>query len=158
MPADFHKLQVSGIIQETHDTRSYVFNVPESLREEFRYRSGQFLTFEVPWDGMQLPRCYSLSSAPETDPWPKVTVKRVDGVRDCLVVGIENEKFGQAVTAVVSLEDGASIDSAGIITSVKNDLAGFKAPKSVIFVDQVPRAPNGKADYRAAKEHAEAGL
>ena len=83
-------------------------------------------------------------------------VKRVDGVRDCLVVGVENEKFGQAVTAVVSLEDGASIDSAGIITSVKNDLAGFKAPKSVIFVDQVPRSPNGKADYRAAKEHAEA--
>ncbi len=85
-------------------------------------------------------------------------VKRVDGVRDCLVVGIENEKFGQAVTAVVSLEDGAAIDSAGIIASVKNDLAGYKAPKSVIFVDQVPRAPNGKADYRAAKEHAEAAL
>ncbi len=85
-------------------------------------------------------------------------VKRVDGVRDCLVVGIENEKFGQAVTAVVSLEDGASIDSAGIIASVKNDLAGYKAPKSVIFVDQVPRAPNGKADYRAAKDHAEAAL
>ena len=83
-------------------------------------------------------------------------VKRVDGVRDCLVVGIENEKFGQAVTAVVSLEDGATADSAGIIASVKNDLAGYKAPKSVIFVDQVPRAPNGKADYRTAKEHAEA--
>ena len=83
-------------------------------------------------------------------------VKRVEGVRDCLVVGVENEKFGQAVTAVVSLEDGASIDSDGIITSVKTDLAGFKAPKSVIFVDQVPRAPNGKADYRAAKEYADA--
>ena len=85
-------------------------------------------------------------------------VKRVDGVRDCLVVGIENEKFGQAVTAVVSLEDGAAVDSAGIIASVKNDLAGYKAPKSVIFVDHVPRAPNGKADYRRAKEHAEAAL
>jgi 3-oxocholest-4-en-26-oate---CoA ligase len=85
-------------------------------------------------------------------------VKRVDGVRDCLVVGIENEKFGQAVTAVVSLEDGTSVDSAGIIASVKNDLAGYKAPKSVIFVDQVPRAPNGKADYRLAKEHAEAAV
>jgi acyl-CoA synthetase (AMP-forming)/AMP-acid ligase II len=83
-------------------------------------------------------------------------VKRVEGVRDCLVVGIENEKFGQAVTAVVSLEDGADVDSAGIIASVKNDLAGYKAPKSVIFVDQVPRAPNGKADYRRAKEYAEA--
>jgi 3-ketosteroid 9alpha-monooxygenase subunit B len=81
MPADFHKLQVAGIVQETHDTRSYILAVPESLREEFRYRAGQFLTFEVPWDGMQLHRCYSLSSAPETDPWPKVTVKRVEDGR-----------------------------------------------------------------------------
>ncbi len=85
-------------------------------------------------------------------------VKRVDGVVDCLVVGVENEKFGQAVTAVVSLAEGVTLDSATIIASVKNDLAGYKAPKSVIFVDQVPRAPNGKADYRSAKEHAETAL
>jgi 3-oxocholest-4-en-26-oate---CoA ligase len=83
-------------------------------------------------------------------------VKRVDGVVDCLVVGLPDEKFGQAVTAVVSLAEGSSLDSATIISSVKSDLAGYKAPKSVIFVDQVPRAPNGKADYRRAKEHAEA--
>ncbi|MGA7757331.1 MAG: acyl-CoA synthetase [Ilumatobacteraceae bacterium] len=85
-------------------------------------------------------------------------VKRVDGVVDCLVVGVPDEKFGQAVTAVVSLADGATTDSASIIASVKTDLAGYKAPKSVIFVDQVPRAPNGKADYRRAKEHAESAL
>ena len=81
MPADFHKLQVAGIVQETHDTRSYILAVPESLQKEFRYRAGQFLTFEVPWEGMQLHRCYSLSSAPGTDPWPQVTVKRVDDGR-----------------------------------------------------------------------------
>ncbi len=81
MPAEFYKLQVAGIVQETHDTRSFIFAVPGSLRETFRYRAGQFLTFEVPWDGMQLHRCYSLSSAPEADPWPKVTVKRVDDGR-----------------------------------------------------------------------------
>lgn len=81
MPADFHKLQISGIIQETHDTRSFVFQVPDSLRNEFAYRPGQFLTFEIPWNGMELRRCYSLSSAPGTDPWPKVTVKRVDDGR-----------------------------------------------------------------------------
>ncbi len=83
-------------------------------------------------------------------------VKRVDGVLDCLVVGIDNEKFGQAVTAVVSLVGGAELDSSTIIASVKSDLAGFKAPKSVIFVDDVPRAPNGKADYRTAKALASA--
>ena len=48
MPADFHKLQIAGIVQETHDTRSYILAVPESLEEAFRYRAGQFLTFEVP--------------------------------------------------------------------------------------------------------------
>lgn len=81
-------------------------------------------------------------------------VKRVEGVLDCLVVGIENEKFGQAVTAVVSLNDGANVAADEIISSVKNDLAGFKAPKSVIIVPDVPRAPNGKADYKTALAHA----
>ena len=83
-------------------------------------------------------------------------VKRVDGVVDCLVVGLPDDKFGQAVTAVVSVADGSTLDSATIIASVKHDLAGYKAPKSVIFVDHVPRAPNGKADYRRAKEYADA--
>jgi acyl-CoA synthetase (AMP-forming)/AMP-acid ligase II len=78
-------------------------------------------------------------------------VKRVEGVLDCLVVGIDNEKFGQAVTAVASLVAGASVDEATVIAQVKSDLAGFKAPKTVVFVQDVPRAPNGKADYKTAR-------
>lgn len=79
-------------------------------------------------------------------------VKRVEGVRDCLVVGVDDEKFGQAVTAVASVEDGASVEEAIIIESVKGQLARYKAPKSVVFVAQVPRAPNGKADYGSARD------
>ena len=79
-------------------------------------------------------------------------VKRVDGVVDCLVVGIEDDRFGQAVTAIASLADGAQPDEASIIAGVKGDLAHYKAPKRVVFVSQVPRAPNGKADYKAAKQ------
>ena len=79
-----------------------------------------------------------------------------DGVLDCLVVGVEDDKFGQAVTAVVSRTAGSTVDEATIIAEVKQDLAGYKAPKSVIFVDQVPRAPNGKADYKTAKTLASA--
>ena len=85
-------------------------------------------------------------------------VKRVDGVLDCLVVGVDDEKFGQAVTAVVSTADGAEADADTIIASVKHDLAGYKSPKSVVFVDKVPRAPNGKADYRTARDHATAAM
>jgi fatty-acyl-CoA synthase len=78
-------------------------------------------------------------------------VKRVDGVLDCLVVGVDDERFGQAVTAVASVAPDASITEADVISGVKTQLASFKAPKRVVFVDQVPRAPNGKADYKAAK-------
>jgi 3-oxocholest-4-en-26-oate---CoA ligase len=86
-------------------------------------------------------------------------VKRVSGVNDCLVVGLEDERFGEVVAAVASLVPGAAVDEATIIAAVKQELAGFKAPRRVVFVAEVPRAANGKADYRAAKRHllAEAG-
>jgi len=78
-------------------------------------------------------------------------VKRVDGINDCLVVGIDDERFGQAVTAVASTVGGGEIDESAVISSVKADLAGYKAPKRVVFVAEVPRASNGKADYPAAR-------
>ena len=79
-------------------------------------------------------------------------VKRVSGIQDCLVVGLDDEKFGQAVTAVASKLEGSGVDEATVIASVKNQLAGYKAPKRVVFVASVPRAPNGKADYKSAKD------
>jgi fatty-acyl-CoA synthase len=81
-------------------------------------------------------------------------VKRVAGVRDCLVVGVPDDRFGEAVTAVVSLEPGATTGEGDVIAGVKGQLAGYKAPKRVVFVAAVPRAPNGKADYKSAKAHA----
>ena len=86
------------------------------------------------------------------------SVKRVDGVLDCLVVGMPDEKFGQAVTAVVSLVVGANVEAAAIIAKVKSEMSNFKAPKRVVFVSRVPRAPNGKADYPAAMELVLVGL
>jgi 3-oxocholest-4-en-26-oate---CoA ligase len=77
-------------------------------------------------------------------------VKRVEGVDDCLVVGVPDDRFGERVVAVVSSSDDA-LEAATIIAAVREDLAAFKAPKEVVFVPVVPRAPNGKADYRGAK-------
>jgi fatty-acyl-CoA synthase len=79
-------------------------------------------------------------------------VKRVEGVVDCLVVGIDDDRFGQAVTAVASVAAGASVDETTVIASVKSELAHYKAPKRVVFAPTVPRAPNGKADYGAARD------
>ena len=73
----FHPLRVAEVIAETDDAKSIVFAIPDTLRQVFRYRAGQFLTLEVPWAGTLLRRCYSLASSPQCDAAPKVTVKRV---------------------------------------------------------------------------------
>lgn len=76
----YHQLRIAKIVQETPDARSFVLEVPDGLADRFRYRAGQFLTFRVPHDAGAFNRCYSLSSAPETDGRHlKVTVKRVTG-------------------------------------------------------------------------------
>ena len=74
----YHPLVVADVIRETEDARSFVFTIPEPLRELFVYRAGQFLTFRVPCQEMELQRCYSLASSPDCDEPHKVTVKRVD--------------------------------------------------------------------------------
>ncbi|MEM7410532.1 MAG: ferredoxin--NADP reductase [Myxococcota bacterium] len=76
-----HLLRVAETIEETHDTLSIVFEVPAALQDAFAYRAGQFLSFKVPHEGKVLVRSYSLSSSPETDSAPKVTVKRVEDGR-----------------------------------------------------------------------------
>lgn len=75
----YHQLRILKIVQETPDARSFVLEVPADATDKFRYRAGQFLTFRVPHEAGAFNRCYSLSSAPETDTAPKVTVKRVNG-------------------------------------------------------------------------------
>lgn len=75
----YHPLRVKRIVDETHDARSFVLDVPDALCEAFRYRPGQFCSFRVHIDGEDHVRSYSMSSAPETDPDLTVTVKRVAG-------------------------------------------------------------------------------
>lgn len=76
--ASCHELRVARVIEETHDSRSLVLEIPGELEETFRYRAGQFLSFKIPYRGKVLTRSYSLSSSPDCDSGHKVTVKRVD--------------------------------------------------------------------------------
>ena len=79
------------------------------------------------------------------------SVKRHASVLDCLVVGVPDEKFGERVVAVASIKPDTTTSAAEVIAHVKGELAGFKVPKQVLVVDEVRRAPNGKADYSWAK-------
>jgi fatty-acyl-CoA synthase len=79
-------------------------------------------------------------------------------VWDCLVVGVPDERYGEAVTAVASLRSGESATEAEILASARGRLASYKLPRRILLVDAVHRSPNGKPDYAWARKHALAAL
>jgi acyl-CoA synthetase (AMP-forming)/AMP-acid ligase II len=76
------------------------------------------------------------------------------GVADAAVVGVPDERFGEAITALVEPHAGCTVDAAALIAHVREHLAGFKAPKRIIVVDSIGRSANGKLDYRSLKDTA----
>jgi fatty-acyl-CoA synthase len=85
-------------------------------------------------------------------------LKTHPAVYDALVVGVPDEKWGQAVTGVVELHAGAGFDEEDLRAHVRARLAGYKCPKRVLRVDSLGRAANGKADYKRIADHARSAL
>ncbi|MGO9954967.1 MAG: AMP-binding protein [Solirubrobacteraceae bacterium] len=86
-------------------------------------------------------------------------LKTHPAVRDAVVVGVAHERFGQAVAAAVELVDGApSVSERELADHVGGQLARYKAPRHVIFVDSVGRSPSGKADYRGVSRRVNEAL
>jgi acyl-CoA synthetase (AMP-forming)/AMP-acid ligase II len=85
-------------------------------------------------------------------------IKAHPAVYDCLVVGIPDEKYGQAVAAVVELRPGhQALELEDLRSFLRASLSGYKLPRAMTIVSQVPRNPAGKAQYPRATELALAG-
>lgn len=65
-------------------------------------------------------------------------------VREAAVVGVPDDRWGEVPRAYVSLMDGADIDEAGLVEWVRGRLAGFKVPKSIVILDELPKGGTGK--------------
>jgi len=78
-------------------------------------------------------------------------------VEDCAVIGVPDDKWGESVMAVIQLKPGSSAGSAEIIALVKGRLGSVHAPKTVDFVESLPRSPNGKVLKREIRDKFWAG-
>jgi acyl-CoA synthetase (AMP-forming)/AMP-acid ligase II len=83
-------------------------------------------------------------------------VKDHPDVLDAVVVGVPDERWGERVVAVVSGRPGRTPALDSLREHCRTALAGYKVPRAVCVVDEVVRSPNGKADYRWAREVATA--
>ncbi len=88
--------------------------------------------------------------------WPEEVEEAVksadDAVEDCLIFGVDDERFGQRVVGVFSTVPGRDVDAEHLVAAARDRLAAFKAPRQLVRVERVPRTPSAKADYPAAKE------
>jgi malonyl-CoA/methylmalonyl-CoA synthetase len=148
-----------GAIGAVHVRGSNVFGgywrMPEKTREEFA-DDGYFKTGDVgewvaegPGQGYLrlVGRAKDLIITGGLNVYPKEIEERIDGmagVIETAVIGVPDPDFGESVVAVVVARAGHSLTAAAIIAALKSDMASFKVPKRVHFVDDLPRNAMGK--------------
>jgi len=79
-------------------------------------------------------------------------ILKLDGIADVDVIGVPDEKWGEQVKAIVVLKPGNSVSEDDIITYCRQYLAGFKTPKSVDFIDAIPRSAIGKVQKKVLRK------
>jgi malonyl-CoA/methylmalonyl-CoA synthetase len=135
------------------------WQMPEKTAQEFR-PDGFFITGDM---GFIDPLGYITIVGREKDlvitgglnVYPAEVESQLDalpGVRESAVIGLPHPDFGEAVTAVVVAEQSGGLDEAAIRASLSRELAAFKVPKRVLFVDQLPRNAMAKIQKKALRE------
>lgn len=135
------------------------WNLPEKTREEFT-ADGWFRTGDVGCvdrDGYLsiVGRAKDLIITGGYNVYPKEIELELDalpGVMESAVIGVPHPDFGEAVTAVVVASAAARPDEAALIAALKTRLAGYKVPKRVVVVDDLPRNAMGKVQKNVLRE------
>jgi malonyl-CoA/methylmalonyl-CoA synthetase len=138
------------------------WQMPEKTREEFT-GDGYFKTGDLgKWDSdgyiSIVGRSKDLIITGGLNVYPKEIEEIIDaipGVFESAVVGVPHPDFGEAVIAAVvrrNSEEGTALTDAGIINALKSTLANFKVPKSVCFVDYLPRNSMGKVQKNTLRQ------
>lgn len=138
------------------------WGMPEKSREEFT-EDGFFSTGDMgrlDRDGYLtiIGRSKDLIITGGLNVYPKEVEEMIDempGVVETAVIGLTDPDLGEAVTAVVVRQKGGAgeaVTETGVIGALKGNLAGFKVPKRLFFVDELPRNAMGKVQKNVLRE------
>ena len=153
----------SGVLAASGSMPDGYFGDPEKSAKTFRVIDGVRYTIpgdfaEIDADGTVHLRgrgsvCINTGGEKVYPEEVEVAARSHPSIEDCVAVGLPDTRFGEIVALVASRT--SDISEADLIEYVKNQIATYKAPRRIIFVDVVYRSPSGKADYRWAKEVAQ---
>ena len=73
-------------------------------------------------------------------------------VAEAVVVGLPHERWSEAITAVVVPKPGETLDPGGLLAALRSLLDGYKMPKAVIVVDELPRTSTGKIQKNVVRD------
>jgi malonyl-CoA/methylmalonyl-CoA synthetase len=143
--------EIGGVEVKGPSVFSGYWRMPEKTNEEFT-ADGWFRTGDVGrWDANGyltiVGRSKDLIITGGYNVYPKEIesyLDDIDGVAESAVIGVPHRDFGEAVTAVVARKPGAVLEEGAIVASLKARIAGFKVPKRVHVVDELPRNAMGK--------------
>ena len=135
------------------------WRMPDRTREEFT-DDGYFRTGDVGEMAADrylriVGRAKDLIITGGLNVYPKEIEERIDalpGVAESAVIGVADPDFGEAVTAVVVAKPGHVLREADIVAALKHEMAGFKVPKRVYVVDELPRNAMGKVEKNVLRE------
>jgi len=136
------------------------WRMPEKTQEEFTgdgfFKTGDLGTIDATGYVTLVGRSKDLIISGGYNVYPKEIESYLDelpGVVESAVIGLPHKDFGETVAAViVSDKTGSGQDEQGVIATMKTRVAGFKVPKHVFFLDQLPRNAMGKVQKNLLRE------
>ena len=151
--------EIGGIQVRGPNVFSAYWRMPEKTREEFTadgfFRTGDMGKFDANGYVSIVGRSKDLIITGGYNVYPKEIesyLDELDGVFESAVIGVPHRDFGEAVTAVVVAKPGARLSEASLIAALKAKIAGFKVPKRIHLVNELPRNQMGKVQKNLLRE------
>ncbi len=142
--------EVGEIVQKGLTVMKGYFNMPEATRDSFKDRwllTGDLATVDEKGFMYIKDRKKDMIISGAENIYP-VEIEQVltshPKILEAAVIGIPDEKWGEAVRAIVALKPRQKMTQEEVIDHCKENLASYKKPKSVVFLDSLPRNPSGK--------------